>query len=301
VETLIGEIDPAAILVNLPTVERGQAAVDAARQVAPQVPLWGLVHLVQAPSRFGARLGPVRDHMVKSLLGRFDRLITVSKAGALQLAGRYGLPVPAVLHPPTAPLQLTLTDDERNRRRSEQNLPERYLLGVVGRVQLRQKGHDVALRVLSRLLGDKLPVHLVVIGDGPDFGKVQSQAKSMGLADRVSFLGWRNDVAELIPLLDTVLLPSHFEGLPQAALQAASAGVPVVAYAVDGLNELLPPDFLVPHGDETRLAGTVRDLIQHKLVWPGGEMVERALEWGSPERAAEQLLQLFSNPQLARR
>ena len=290
---VIRKIDPAALLVNLPTVERGQAVLDAAQRVSAHLPVWGLLHLVQPPSRLGTRLGLVRDTMVASFLARFDRLLTVSRAGALQLAGRYALPVPAIIHPPTAPLQPAVSQSERQTLRATHNLPQRFLLGLVGRVQLRQKGQDAALRITAQLLHDGLPVHLVVIGDGPDLPAIRRLAQRMGLASSVSFLGWRQDAGGLIPLLDAVLLPSHFEGLPQTALQAASAGVPVVAYAVDGLVELLPQQFLVPHGDEPGFARATRELIQGARSWPQEDMAKRAVEWGDPSRAADQLLRLF--------
>ncbi|HEX6408742.1 MAG TPA: hypothetical protein VFZ90_16265, partial [Gemmatimonadales bacterium] len=54
---LMRNIDPAAVLVNLPTVERGQSVVDAARRVSADLRIWGLLHLVQQPSSLGARLG----------------------------------------------------------------------------------------------------------------------------------------------------------------------------------------------------------------------------------------------------
>ncbi|HVQ48175.1 MAG TPA: glycosyltransferase [Gemmatimonadales bacterium] len=290
---LIRNIDPAAVLVNLPTVERGQSVVDAARRVSADLPIWGLLHLVQQPSGLGTRLGLVRDRMVVSLLTRFDRLLTVSKAGALQLAGRYALPMPAVIHPPTAALQSGIAQPERQTLRARHNLPPGFLLGVVGRVQLRQKGQDAALRITAQLLRDDLPVHLVVIGDGPDLAAIKRLAERMGIDSRVTFLGWRQDAGDLIPLLDAVLLPSHFEGLPQTALQAASAGVPVVAYAVDGLTELLPPQFLVPHGDEAGFTRALREVIHGSRVWPEEEMRRRAVEWGDPGRAAARVVELL--------
>jgi glycosyltransferase involved in cell wall biosynthesis len=290
---LIRNIDPAAVLVNLPTVERGQSVVDAARRVSADLPIWGLLHLVQQPSGLGTRLGLVRDRMVVSLLTRFDRLLTVSKAGALQLAGRYALPMPAVIHPPTAALQSGIAQPERQTLRARHNLPPGFLLGVVGRVQLRQKGQDAALRITAQLLRDDLPVHLVVIGDGPDLPAIKRLAERMGIDSRVTFLGWRQDAGDLIPLLDAVLLPSHFEGLPQTALQAASAGVPVVAYAVDGLSELLPPQFLVPHGDEAGFTRALREVIHGSRVWPEEEMRRRAVEWGDPGRAAARVVELL--------
>jgi hypothetical protein len=76
------------ILVNLPTVERGQSVLDAAELVSPRPPVWGYVHLSQAPSVIGAKLGRLRDRLVPSLLKRFECLLAVSQAGARELSER---------------------------------------------------------------------------------------------------------------------------------------------------------------------------------------------------------------------
>jgi glycosyltransferase involved in cell wall biosynthesis len=293
VAALIGSVGPTAILVNLPTVERGQAIVDAAGLASPKLPVWGLLHLVQRPSVFGARLGRFRDLMVKQLLRRFHRLLTVSETGAEELSRRYALPRPDVIRPPTARLQPVPSASERARRRTEVGLPHGLLVGMVGRVQLHQKGHDVALRVLARLLGMGRSLNLVIIGDGPDLPRLRRMTGRMGLASHVTFLGWRSDVGELIPLLDAVLLPSRFEGLPQTALQAATAEVPVVAYGVDGLRELVPSEFQVPFGDERALATALREVLRGTRVWPWKKLAERAAELGDPDRGAERLLDLL--------
>jgi glycosyltransferase involved in cell wall biosynthesis len=292
---LIDAIRPVAILVNLPTVERGQAILDGAQLTAARPPVWGLLHLVQAPSTIGAKLGWVRDLLVGSLIRRFDRLLTVSQVGARKLAERYHIPTPDVLHPPTGALQAIGASAERDRRRAQEGLPDTFLLGIVGRVQLRQKGHDVALRVAARLLHSGHQLHLVVIGDGPDMTVVRRMAGELSISSSVTFLGWRDDAAALIPLLDAVLLPSRFEGLPQTALQAATARVPVIGYAVDGLGDLLPPDFQVPYGDEEGLASIVRELLQGTRSWPAQELAERAAAWGDPAAAADRLLTLLAN------
>jgi glycosyltransferase involved in cell wall biosynthesis len=290
---LIGSVGPTLILVNLPTVERGQAIVDAVGLVSPRLPVWGLLHLVQRPSVIGARLGRVRDVVVKTLLQRFDRLLTVSETGAEELSRRYGLARPDVIRPPTAPLQPVPAAAERARRRTELGLPHGLLVGIVGRVQLHQKGHDTGLRVLGRLRAMGLSLNLVIIGDGPDLPRLRRMAGRMGLTSYVTFLGWRSDVGELIPLLDAVLLPSRFEGLPQAALQAATAEVPVVAYGVDGLRELLPPEFQVAFDDERGLVTTLREVLRGTRVWPWRKLAERAAEWGDPDRGAERILNLL--------
>jgi glycosyltransferase involved in cell wall biosynthesis len=292
VARLLARIRPACVIVNLPTVERGQAVIDAARLTSPPPPVWGFLHLVQRPSTIGAKFGLFRDRMIKRLIRRFDRLLTVSHDGARQISLRYRMGLPDVIHPPTSPLQ-PADPVERARRRAGENLPDGFLLGMVGRVQLRQKGHDAALRLVSRLTEAGRPLRLTVIGDGPDLPAVRRLAERLGVSAQISFLGWRQDAGALIPLLDAVLLPSHFEGLPQTALQAASARVPVIAYQVDGLREFLPPAFQVPYADEKSLAAAVRGLMEGTLSWPAEEMATRARTWGNPALAAERLLALL--------
>jgi glycosyltransferase involved in cell wall biosynthesis len=297
---IIERLQPSTIITNLPTVERGQTIVDAAELPSSRPMVWGLLHLVHQPSTLGARMGRLRNLMVGRLLRRFDRLLTVSHTGARQLAERYGLPEPDTLYPPTTPLVAVESPAERGRQRARAGLPDVFLLGIVGRIELRQKGQDAALRTAARLLGQAHPVQVVVIGDGPDAVALERMAHELGISDRVRFLGWRQDAGRLIPLLDAIVLPSRFEGMPQTALQAASAGVPVVGYAVDGLRELLPPVFQVPLGDESGLARVLSELLEGTRRWPAEELAERAREWGDPARAADRLLGLLRAAQQAR-
>jgi glycosyltransferase involved in cell wall biosynthesis len=279
------------LLVNLPTVERGQSVLDAAELVSPRPPVWGYVHLAQPPSIIGAKLGRLRDRLVPSLLQRFDGLLGVSQAGARELSQRYGLPPAEVLYPATPALTPAPAAD-RARLRAAYGLGGGALLGIVGRVGFHHKGQDAALRITGRLVGEGRPVHLVVVGDGPDLPALERLADRLGLSRHVSFLGWRHDVASLMPLLDLIVMPSRYEGMPQTALQAATAGVPVVGYAVDGLAELLPSQFTAPRGDESRLAAVIAAVLEGSSSWPRQELAERAARWGSPDRAAEQLIRL---------
>jgi glycosyltransferase involved in cell wall biosynthesis len=301
VTRLLDALKPDGVLVNLPTVERGQAVIDAIRRAVTNPPVWGLLHLSHPPTILGAKLGVVRDLGVRALLGRFDRLLTVSHSGARQVVERYGLGLPDVLYPPTKPLRPVCDAGQRAGQRREAGLPESFLLGVIGRIQLHHKGQDVALRTLTRLLQAGHDLRLVVIGDGPDDQALRQLADQLGIIPKVIFLGWRNDTEKLIPLLDAVVVPSRFEGLPQIALQSATARVPVIGYAVDGLTELLPPEFQVRFGDEAGLAQAVEGLLTGRLHWPHQAMQERASAWGDPGAAAERLLALLEEQALTGR
>ena len=297
---IIGATRPDIILVNLPTVERGQTVVDAAERSTPRPPVWGFLHLSQLPSVIGAQLGSVRNVLVPRLIRRFDRLLTVSRAGSREVVERYGLPAPDVIHPPTQGLSPLPPGSDRTQLRHAEGLADRFLLAMVGRVQIHHKGHDAALRVTRRLLRAGLDLQLVIVGDGPDLHAVQQLAERLGIPSAVRFLGWRDDVERLIPLFDAVLMPSRYEGLPQVAVQAVTAGVPVAGYAVGGLAELLPEEFTAPPGDEERLAEIVGSIADEPGRWPTRELALRGAAWSDPGAAAERLLGLMAAAGLPR-
>jgi phosphatidylinositol alpha-1,6-mannosyltransferase len=119
-------------------------------------------------------------------------------------------------------------------------------------------------------------------------------AQELSLTSATTFLGWRNDVDQLIPLLDVLLISSRYEGFPQTAVQAVTAHVPVIGYAVGGLPELLPADFLVPPGDEDGILAVVTALMRGTLRWPAAEIAQRAASWCHPAKAAAQLVTLLA-------
>jgi glycosyltransferase involved in cell wall biosynthesis len=117
--------------------------------------------------------------------------------------------------------------------------------------------------------------------------------RQLEITSSVIFLGWRDDVDRLIPLLDAVLLPSSYEGFPLIGVQAATAHVPVVGFAVGGLPELVPPNFLAPPADEDGLVAVLTGLLQGTARWPAQETARRAADWSDPAAAAAHLVRLL--------
>jgi glycosyltransferase involved in cell wall biosynthesis len=144
-----------------------------------------------------------------------------------------------------------------------------------------QKGLDDLL-VAAALVPE---ARFVVAGDGPQRGHLVARAESLGLSDRVSFLGLRRDVPELLAGCDLFVLPSRYEGLPLAVLEAMAAGKPVVATAIAGTDEAVVPGLtglLVPPGDGPALAAAIRAILGDpalaaRLGKAGHERVERDL------------------------
>jgi glycosyltransferase involved in cell wall biosynthesis len=133
------------------------------------------------------------------------------------------------------------------------------------------KGHDVLLRALPLLIRDVPGLHAVMIGGAGFAGEparrqeLEALAAELGIAERVIFPGWVEDLPALIGALDVYVHPATgTDSLPTAVLEAMAAGRPVVASAVGGLPELVEQDrtgLLVPPRDPLALAAALQRLL----------------------------------------
>ncbi|WP_409761348.1 glycosyltransferase family 4 protein [Aestuariivirga sp.] len=114
------------------------------------------------------------------------------------------------------------------------------------------KGVDVLLGALARLR-QAGRITACLVGDGPDLPRFRNMAEALGLADAVSFPG-RLPAQEAFTRGRLLVMPSRAESFPYVVLEAAAAGVPIVASAVGGIPEVLDPPALVPPGDAEALA-----------------------------------------------
>jgi glycosyltransferase involved in cell wall biosynthesis len=139
------------------------------------------------------------------------------------------------------------------------------LVGSVGCLAAR-KDYGTMLEAL-RLLADRgLMFRVALVGDGPDRDMLEARAVTLGLADRVRFLGERDDIERLLPGMDVFALSSREEGIPNALLEAMAAGCPCVATAVGGTPEVLrdgETGWLVPAGSPVPLADALEEALTH--------------------------------------
>ena len=111
---------------------------------------------------------------------------------------------------------------------------------------------EVFARVASAL-----PARLMLIGDGPDRSIAEYLARKHGIQDRIHFLGKQDNVYELLPLADLMLMPSEMESFGLAALEAMACRVPAIATQVGGVPELIEHNvngLLYPVGDIEAMA-----------------------------------------------
>ncbi len=147
----------------------------------------------------------------------------------------------------------------------------------------------------------RLPeARLVFLGDGPLRTRIEAAARRGGVDARVSLLGSRPDVAAVLRTCDIFALPSRWEGLPFAVIEAMMAGLPVVATRVGGLPELVEhgvTGFLVPAGDAGALEEALRALVTDETLRRrmGAAGRQRALREFTADRMVRETLALYAS------
>ncbi len=152
------------------------------------------------------------------------------------------------------------TAEERGRLRERLGLEGDRVVGTfVGRLHP-VKDVDTLLAAAARVP----ELTLVVVGDGPERGRLEAEAARLGIANRVSFRGESRDVAELLRASDAFLLSSHGEGMSNALLEAMACGLPCLASrSVGGAAELLGEGRggLLADGDVAAWAAAIQGLV----------------------------------------
>jgi glycosyltransferase involved in cell wall biosynthesis len=133
------------------------------------------------------------------------------------------------------------------------------------------KGVDVLLHAWARMLrapadwrAGLTPV-LQVVGDGPLKSQMERIAGELGIMDSVEFLGWRTDIVDLLQQAWGFVLPSRWEGMPGALLEAMACGLPCIATRVSGSEDIIcngVDGLLVEPEQPAELADALRRVIQ---------------------------------------
>lgn len=137
--------------------------------------------------------------------------------------------------------------------------PDHFVAGCVGRL-VDLKNHSSAIRAVATLAKAFPKLRLVLIGGGPLESSLRELTEALDITDRVQLLGERNDTRKLLPGIDAFLMPSLTEGHSIALLEAAAAGLPIIATAVGGNPEIVShaqSGWLVPPAHDEALAAAL--------------------------------------------
>jgi glycosyltransferase involved in cell wall biosynthesis len=145
-----------------------------------------------------------------------------------------------------------------------------------------QKGHRYLIEAMASVVEQHPEAHALLIGDGALRASSEAQVAASDLCDHVHFLRTRHDVPELLAASDLFVLPSLWEGLSMALLEAMATGLPVVATEVSGTVQAMIPDetgILVPPGDAGRLAQAIEQILDNpQLAQAMGAAARRRVE-----------------------
>jgi glycosyltransferase involved in cell wall biosynthesis len=151
------------------------------------------------------------------------------------------------------------------RVRSELKMGDRLAMVCVSRL-FREKGHEFLFRAFSRLTRQGLDAALYLVGTGPHRSIIEALARECGIADRVRFLGWRDDALKIIAAADIVVHPSLHEALPSAVIEAIMLERPLVATDVSGVRDVLGDNqhgIVVPPANADALGQAIIETIDH--------------------------------------
>jgi glycosyltransferase involved in cell wall biosynthesis len=217
--------------------------------------------------------------MKRSAVRSYAAHVTVGEASAREIEAALGLP------PDSVEVIYNGVEDFQPDRRPSGDGP---VIGTIAR-HTGQKGLDVLLRATPNVPGARF----VLIGDGPERVALEALAAELGVSERVEFAGWSEDARAELGRFDVFVLPSRYEGLPLAIVDAMLAGLPIVTTRVGSIPEAIEDErsgLLVPADDPVALAGALTRVA-------GDPSLRERLGSAARERAVER----FTADAMARR
>jgi glycogen synthase len=235
-------------------------------------------------TEYDRSLGHPWDHILqreKVGIRAATRVIAVSRHLRQQLVDRYD----------AEPRRVRVVYNAvRPTERLERIDPTKRVVLYVGRLAA-MKGVDTFLRAAQRVVGDFPDVLFVIAGEGPEYPRLVQLAASLGIGDRVMFLGKVSEEERdlLLSGSSVFVLPSVVEPFGIAALEAMAAGVPTIVSKTSGVAEISTGTFRVDFWDVEEFASRIAELLDYPTLRRAmGEMGQwEALREGWPVRARE--------------
>lgn len=244
------------------------------------VPLVATIHATERGRQGGALTDPIQhwvDDAEREMGALADRVIVCSRAMRREVEAALSVPRRRIVVVPNG------VDPERveppaHRFRPRGFRPDRAWVLFVGRL-VPEKGVDVLLRAWPAVARAHPAAELAILGAGPYQNDLKAEAVALGVADRVHFLGFTGQAERnrWLRAADVAVFPSRYEPFGIAALEAMTAGVPVVASAIGGMADYLLPGenaLAVPPGDADALSRAISALLGNPAL--GARLSRRA-------------------------
>lgn len=197
-----------------------------------------------------------------------DAVLTCSEAGRRHALRTFRLG-PGLVHVLRGAVAIPEGGEDPGRRETVRRElgagPRDLLVGTVGALREPKKGLSIFLAAAGLLAREVPRVRFVLVGAGPDRGRLEARAAEEGVSHRTIFAGQRRDVTGVLRALDLFVEPSIWEGYGLTILEAMAAETPIVACRVGGVPELVldgQSGLLVPPGDPAALAAACAALLR---------------------------------------
>jgi glycosyltransferase involved in cell wall biosynthesis len=226
------------------------------------------------------------------LLTRRDRVVGVGQAVRQALIANEGIPaehVAVIYNGIDLDPYANGTPDRQLARQTMGVGADDLVIVQVARLDY-LKDHATAIRTVELVTAQRPEARLVLIGEGPEQGKIQELVRERSLEAHVRFLGLRTDVPQLLAAADLFLLTSISEGIPLTLIEAMAAGLPVVSTRVGGVAEVVAEGttgLLAASGDHRGLAEIILQLAANPVL---------CRQMG--QRGRERARAVFSEPQM---
>jgi len=224
----------------------------------------------------------VKSRYLAEAIGQSDQYVTIPSG---MLTGPFA---DARMHPETS----------RDPVRAEHGLTDGDLvLGMVSRLEPR-KGYRYFLEAIARLAPDFPPLKALIVGEGVQRAELEHLARRLGIADRVVFAGYRDDIARVIAAFDVAVLTSLWEGLPRVLVQYSLLECPIVTFECEGAREVVEDGvngYVVPSKDLDLLVDRLRRLAANAELRAGFGRISRERVEGrwDVERMVERIAGLY--------
>lgn len=174
-----------------------------------------------------------------------------------------------VIHSGIDVSRFTTTTNSASDIKTDLKIPEDNLIvGTIGRLT-EIKGQEYLIRAARKVVRNNPKTTFILVGDGELREQLETMVEAMGLREHVRFLGWHNDVAAVMSIMDVFVLPSLNEGMGRVLAEAMASGKPIIASDIGGIPDLVSDrdnGYLVPPGDSDALALKLVHLLNDKSL-----------------------------------
>lgn len=254
--------------------------------------------------RFSAYLPELKHHYQQA-----RQVISISTENLQNLHRRFGLPVNRgqVIYLGKPPQYFQPIDPtNRDRLRQELGIPDRSIVCFTTARIDGAKGHNYQMEAIAQLKDLPIWEHLYFVwaGDGEATRAIQQTIFDLGVTDRVKLLGVRSDIDICLEMADIFILPSEYEGMPHAIMEAMAKGLPVIASKVGGIPEELGDTGQLLTDPKINSQQTISELVETIQLWVtnpdlrkqiGIACKQRAIDLFQVDRTIEQTIEVIKH------